>query len=194
MGRLSGRSGAHTRSDCHLGPGHDLPWPLLPSALRGHFRAYPAGARGHRRGHVTDFTMGPTSLDRFLKTCAAHALLVTVYVVVYDSGLSAYGIDQFLQTKTITPVIALNPRRGEPRLPPVPRPRSTSMGYCSVPSGYPCVATAWVLGDTTSMTAASMTIVSSSVPRSAQGVCSSAHIRRSVPGRCCVSPRPRWDP
>ena len=36
--------------------------------------------------------MGPTSLDRFLKTCTAHALPVTVRAVVYDSGLDAHGI------------------------------------------------------------------------------------------------------
>jgi hypothetical protein len=42
--------------------------------------------------HCTDFTLGPTSLDRFLKTCAAHALPVSVRAVVYDSGLDAYGI------------------------------------------------------------------------------------------------------
>ena len=36
--------------------------------------------------HVTDFTLGPTSLDRLLKTCTAHALPVTVRAVVYDSG------------------------------------------------------------------------------------------------------------
>jgi hypothetical protein len=43
-------------------------------------------------GHVTDFTLGPTSLDRFLKTCAAHALPITVRAAVYDSGLDAHGI------------------------------------------------------------------------------------------------------
>jgi hypothetical protein len=43
-------------------------------------------------GQVTDFTMGPTSLDRFLKTSAAHALPVTVRAVVDDSGLDAHGI------------------------------------------------------------------------------------------------------
>jgi hypothetical protein len=42
--------------------------------------------------HCTDRTLGPTSLDRFLKTCAAHALPVPVRAVVDASGLDAYGL------------------------------------------------------------------------------------------------------
>ena len=88
-------------------------------------------------GHVTDFTMGPTSLARFLKTCTAHALPVTVRAVVYDSGLDAHGVYQFLQAKTITPVIALNPRRGDQ-----PRPTGTATqvndhGVPLCPAGLP---------------------------------------------------------
>jgi hypothetical protein len=63
--------------------------------------------------HHTDFTMGPTSLDRLLKTSAAHHLPLTVRAVVYDSGQDALGIYHFVQAKHIAPVIALNPRRGE---------------------------------------------------------------------------------
>src|SRR5215813_9134917 len=81
-------------------------------------------------GHVTDFTMGPTSLDRFLKTCATHPLPVTVRAVVYDSGLDAHGIYQFLRAKTITPVIALNPRRGES---PAPTGTATQVNEAGVP-------------------------------------------------------------
>jgi hypothetical protein len=81
-------------------------------------------------GHVTDFTMGLTSLDRFLKTCAAHAVPVTVRAAVYDSGLDAHGIYQFLQAHTITPVIALNPRRGEH---PAPTGTATPVNEYGVP-------------------------------------------------------------
>jgi hypothetical protein len=55
--------------------------------------------------HVTDCTLGPTSLDRFRTTCAVHALPVIVRAVVYDRGLDAYGIYQVLQAKAITPVL-----------------------------------------------------------------------------------------
>jgi len=88
-------------------------------------------------GHVTDCTMGPTSLDRFLKTCAAHALPVTVRAVVYDSGLDAYGIYQFLQAKTITPVIALNPRRGEHPAPTGTATHVNEQGIPLCPAGLP---------------------------------------------------------
>jgi len=85
---------------------------------------------GRAPAHVTDFTMGPTSLDRFLKTCAAHALPVTVRAVVYDSGLDAHGISHFVQAKAITPVIALNPRRGEH---PAPTGTATHVNEQGVP-------------------------------------------------------------
>jgi hypothetical protein len=88
-------------------------------------------------GHVTDFTMGPTSRDRFLKTCDAHAVPVTVRAVVYDSGRDAHGISQCLQANTLTPVIALNPRRGDQ-----PRPTGTATqgddhGVPLCPAGLP---------------------------------------------------------
>lgn len=87
--------------------------------------------------HVTDFTMGPTSLDRFLKTCAAHALPVTVRTAVYDSGLDAYGISHFLQAKTITPIIALNPRRSEPPAPTGTATQVNASGVPLCPAGLP---------------------------------------------------------
>jgi hypothetical protein len=59
--------------------------------------------------HHTDFTLGPTSLDRVLKTAAAHHLPLTVRAAVYDSGQDALGIYRFVQAKHIAPVIALNP-------------------------------------------------------------------------------------
>lgn len=87
--------------------------------------------------HVTDFTMGPTSLDRFLKTCAAHALPVTVRAVVYDSGLDALGISRFVQAKTITPVIALHPRRGEHPAPTGTADHVNDHGVPLCPAGLP---------------------------------------------------------
>jgi hypothetical protein len=88
-------------------------------------------------GHVTDFTMGPTSLDRFLKTCTAHELLVTVRAAVYDSGLDAHGIYQFLQAKTITPIIALNPRRGAHPAPTGTAGQVNDAGVPRCPAGLP---------------------------------------------------------
>lgn len=88
-------------------------------------------------GHVTAFTLGPTSLDRFLKTCTTHALPVTVRAAVYDSGLDAYGIYRFLQAKTITPVIALNPRRGEQPAPTGTATQVNEYGVPLCPAGVP---------------------------------------------------------
>jgi Transposase domain (DUF772) len=88
-------------------------------------------------GHVTDFTMGPTSLDRFLKTCAAHAMPVTVRAGVYDSGLDAHGIYHFLQAKAITPIIALNPRRGEHPAPTGTATHVNAQGVPLCPAGLP---------------------------------------------------------
>jgi Transposase domain (DUF772) len=88
-------------------------------------------------GHVTDFTLGPTSLDRFFKTCAAHALPVTVRAAVYDSGLDAQGIYHFLQAKAITPVIALNPRRGEHPAPTGTAAHVNDHGVPLCPAGLP---------------------------------------------------------
>lgn len=88
-------------------------------------------------GHVTDFTMGPTRLDRFLKTCTAHALPVPVRAVVYDSGLDAHGIYQFLQAKTITPSIALNPRRGDHPAPTGTATHVNAHGSPLCPAGLP---------------------------------------------------------
>jgi hypothetical protein len=87
--------------------------------------------------HVTDFTMGPTSLDRFLKTCEAHALPVTVRAVVYDSGLDAHGIYHFVQAKTITPIIALNPRRGDHPAPTGTALQVNAQGVPLCPAGLP---------------------------------------------------------
>jgi hypothetical protein len=81
--------------------------------------------------------MGPTSLDRFLKICAAHALPVTVRAVVYDSGLDAYGIYHFLQAKAITPVITLNPRRGEHPAPTGTAIQVNAQGVPLCPAGLP---------------------------------------------------------
>ena len=87
--------------------------------------------------HVTDFTMGPTSLDRFLKTCTAHAFPVTVRAAVYDSGLDAHGIYHFLHAKAITPIIALNPRRGEHPAPTGTATYVNADGVPLCPAGLP---------------------------------------------------------
>lgn len=81
--------------------------------------------------------MGPISLDRFLKTCEAHALPVTVRAVVYDSGLDALGIYQFVQAKIISPVIALNPRRGEHPAPTGTAAQVNDHGVPLCPAGLP---------------------------------------------------------
>ena len=87
--------------------------------------------------HCTDFTMGPTRLERFLKTCTAHALPVTVRAVVYDRGLDAYGLSQFLQAKAITPVIALHPRRGAHPAPTGTATQGHAQGVPLCPAGLP---------------------------------------------------------
>jgi hypothetical protein len=87
--------------------------------------------------HVTDFTMGPTSLARFLKPCAAPALPVTVRAVVYDSGLDAHGISHFVQATTITPIIALNPRRGDHPAPTGTALQVNAQGVPLGPAGLP---------------------------------------------------------
>jgi hypothetical protein len=88
-------------------------------------------------GQVTDFTRGPRSLERFLQTCATHALPVTMRAVVYDSGLDAHGLYHFVQAKAITPVIALNPRRGPPPAPPGTATHVNAQGVPRCPAGRP---------------------------------------------------------
>jgi hypothetical protein len=88
-------------------------------------------------GHVTDCTMAPSSVDRFLKTCTAHAMAVTVHAGVYDSGLDAYGISQCLQAKALTPIIALNPRRGEHPAPTGTATHVNEQGVPLCPAGLP---------------------------------------------------------
>lgn len=88
-------------------------------------------------GHVTDCTMGPRSLERFLKTCATHALPVTMRAVVYESGLDAHGIYHFVQAKAITPVIALNPRRGKHPAPTGTATHVNAQGVPLCPAGLP---------------------------------------------------------
>jgi len=87
--------------------------------------------------HATDFTMGPTSLDRLLKTCTTHQLPITVRAVVYDSGQDALGIYHFVQAKQIAPVIALNPRRGEHPVPTGTATQVNDHGIPLCPAGLP---------------------------------------------------------
>lgn len=87
--------------------------------------------------HATDFTMGPTSLDRLLKTCTAHQLSVRVRAAVYDSGQDALGIYHFVQAKQIAPVIALNPRRAEHPAPTGTAKQVSDHGIPLCPAGLP---------------------------------------------------------
>jgi hypothetical protein len=87
--------------------------------------------------HVTDCTLGPTSLDRLLKMFTAHQLPVTVRAAVDDAGLEAQGLYTFLEATQIAPVIALHPRRSE-----APRPTGTAThvndaGVPLCPAGLP---------------------------------------------------------
>jgi hypothetical protein len=88
-------------------------------------------------GHTTDFILGPTSLDRLLKTCAAHQLPVHVHAAVYDKGLDARGIYTFLAAKQIAPIIALNPRRGEHPTPTGTGTQVNDDGVPLCPAGLP---------------------------------------------------------
>jgi hypothetical protein len=87
--------------------------------------------------HHTDFTMGPTSLDRWLKTAADHQLAMHVRAAVYDSGQDALGIYRFVQAKHIAPVIALNPRRAEHPSPTGTAKQVSDQGVPLCPAGLP---------------------------------------------------------
>lgn len=88
-------------------------------------------------GHTSEYTLGPTSLDRLFKACTAHDLPVTVWAAVYDAGLDAYGIYRFLNAKHIAPVIAPNPRRGKHPRPTGTAPQVTEDGVPLCPAGLP---------------------------------------------------------
>lgn len=87
--------------------------------------------------HRPACTMGPTSLDRCRKTWAAHTLSVTGRAVVYDRGREAYGISRLRQAITITPVLALPPRRGQPPAPTGAAPQGNDHGVPLCPAGRP---------------------------------------------------------
>lgn len=87
--------------------------------------------------HATDCTMGPTSLDRLLKTCTAHDLPVTVRAAVYDSGPHALGVYHLVQAKHIAPVIALHPRRGDHPAPTGTAAQVNDQGIPLCPAGLP---------------------------------------------------------
>lgn len=87
--------------------------------------------------HATAFPMGPTSLDRLLKTCTAHHLPVTLRAVVSDSGQDALGVSHFVHAKQIAPVIAVNPRRGEHPAPTGTATQGNAHGVPLCPAGLP---------------------------------------------------------
>jgi hypothetical protein len=88
-------------------------------------------------GHVTDDPLGPSSLDRLLKTGAAPQLSRTCRASVYDQGLDARGIYDYLQAKQIAPVLALPPRRGEHPAPTDTATQGTDAGVPRGPAGLP---------------------------------------------------------
>jgi hypothetical protein len=85
----------------------------------------------------SDFTLSLKSLDRFLKTCAEHALSLKIDAVAYDAGHDAVGIYQYLAAKTIDPVIALNPRTGAAPAPTGTAQRVNDQGVPLCPAGLP---------------------------------------------------------
>jgi hypothetical protein len=87
--------------------------------------------------HLTACTMGPTRVDRCLKICPAPALPGTVRAVVDDRGRAAQGLDHWVQAKALTPVMALQPRRGEPPAPTGPAPHVNAQGIPLCPAGRP---------------------------------------------------------
>jgi hypothetical protein len=65
----------------------------------------------------SDFTLSLNSLDRFLKAAAENQRPLAIDAVAYDAGHDALGIYEYLLEKHIDPVIALNPRTGQPPTP-----------------------------------------------------------------------------
>jgi hypothetical protein len=60
----------------------------------------------------TDYTQSMKDFDRLRKTLKEHGLDWKVSHVVYDAGHDSLGNYEYLMGDDITPVIALNPRRG----------------------------------------------------------------------------------
>jgi hypothetical protein len=60
----------------------------------------------------TDFTQSMKDLDRLNKTLKEHGLDWKISHVVYDAGHDSLGNYEYLTENHITPVIALNPRKG----------------------------------------------------------------------------------
>jgi Transposase DDE domain len=60
----------------------------------------------------TDFTQSMKDLDRLNKALKEHALDWGISHVVYDAGHDSLGNYEYLMENHITPVIALNPRKG----------------------------------------------------------------------------------
>jgi len=85
----------------------------------------------------TDFTLSLKSLDRFLKACRDHELPLTVSSVAYDAGHDALGIYEYLGAQSIDPVIALNPRTGQPPSPTGTATTVNEQGIPLCPAGLP---------------------------------------------------------
>jgi hypothetical protein len=61
----------------------------------------------------SDFTLSLKSLDRLIKTARENKLDISIAATGYDAGHDARGIYDYLLAKQISPVIALNPRKGQ---------------------------------------------------------------------------------
>jgi hypothetical protein len=60
----------------------------------------------------TDFTQSMKDFDRLMKALKEHGLDWKISNVVYDAGHDSLGNYEYLMKNHITPVIALNPRKG----------------------------------------------------------------------------------
>ncbi len=61
----------------------------------------------------SDFTLSLKSADRLIKTARENNLEIEIHAIGYDAGHDARGIYDYLLAKQISPVIALNPRKGQ---------------------------------------------------------------------------------
>ncbi len=61
----------------------------------------------------SDFTLSLKSFDRLFKTARENKLNLKIEAIGYDAGHDARGIYDYLLVKQVSPVIALNHRRGQ---------------------------------------------------------------------------------
>lgn len=68
------------------------------------------------RGNESDFTLGPTALDAWLKVCREHDLPLTTAIFVGDGHHDALPIYRYLKARGILPVIPLNGGDASPQM------------------------------------------------------------------------------